>query len=349
MKYFLLILTFLFGCTSTSDLQSDFNLLNNIPNKDDGKYDSFYPQQESSEYLDEIIGSVKLVNSISFYEVYLFDKEKRILKDRINEAVYQRYYSTKSDFTNTASGTATIIFLQSNKVGLITCAHIVDMPDTLITYHREKDGTGTDYIESYSIKKSQSNYVVEFPGSGNIDLIASDRAKDIAYMGKEFENEKILPLNEFSYPLGDAEELGWGTFTYVFGYPLNFRMISRAIVSSPLKDDNSSFLLDAVFNRGMSGGIILALRDGIPNFELIGMVQSVPGDREFILKPSVKNSKTGYNPNIPYNGEIFVDEFKNIKYGITKVVSVNSIKNFFNEQSSLLREKGFYPDSLLSR
>ena len=343
-----LIAVSLIGC-SPNNIETSSNQNSFVLENSDGKYDSFYPKEETSEHLEKIINSVKMINSIAFYEVYYLNKEENIQKAQLNNAVANKKYSSKSDFTNTASGTATIIFTGMNRVGLITCAHIVDMPDTLITYYREKDGSSTDFVESFGVKKSQSNYVVEFPGSGNIEVVVSDRLKDIAYLVKEFEDMKTTSFSKFNYSIGDATELNWGTFTYVIGYPLNFRMVSRAIVSSPTKDYPGAFLLDAVFNRGMSGGIILAMRDGVPNFEFVGMVQSVPGDREFFLVPPKKNSKLGYSNTVPYEGDVYVEEFKNLKYGITKVVTINSIISFIEENESILKDKGFFPTDLIKK
>ncbi len=349
MKYFLIILLFLLGCSAKSELEQISPNEKDLIKKSDGKYDSFYPTEETSPYLEEIINSIKMINSIAFYDVYYFRKEDRILKNNLEQELSKNNYIENSNFTHTASGTATIIFLENNKIGLITCAHIVDMHDTIITYFREDDGTGTNFVESYFIKKSQSNYVVEFPGSGNIEVILSDKNKDVAYLGMEFSNEKLLSFAPLDYSIGDARELNWGTFTYVIGYPLNFRMVSRAIVSSPTKDNNGSFLLDAVFNRGMSGGAILALRDGVPNFEFIGIIQSVPGDRELLLAPSKKNSILGYNSSVPYKGDAFVEEFRILKYGITKVVTINTIISFFNENETILKNKGFFPTTFLKK
>ena len=347
MKISFIILLLFIGCSHKTGVDQSSFTNNSELQKIDGKYDSFYPTEEVSSYLEEMVLSVKIINSIAFYEVYLFDYEKRIFRDRIDEAVNQKYYYKKTDFTNTASGSATIIFQENKKIGLVTCAHIVDMQDTIFTYFREKDGTSTNYVESFSVKKSQSNYVVEFSGSGSVDLIASDKEKDIAYLGKEYSDAAILPFKTFNFKTGNAKELNWGTFTYVIGYPLNFRMVSRAIVSSPNRSSDGSFLLDAVFNRGMSGGIIVALRDGVPNFEMVGMVHSVPGDKEFILVPPKNKNAIEYNNIVPYKGELFVEEFRNLKYGITRVVSINSIKEFFIENKEYLFSKGFYPATFL--
>ena len=83
-------------------------------------------------------------------------------------------------------------------------------------------------------------------------------------------------------------------------------MITKAIVSSPRRDEAGSFLVDAVINPGFSGGFVLAIRDGVPNFELIGMVQWVPEEDESLLYPENLKTKTSYNPVVPYKGNLYV-------------------------------------------
>lgn len=96
-------------------------------------------------------------------------------------------------------------------------------------------------------------------------------------------------------------------------------MITKAIVSSPRKDENGSFLVDAVVNPGFSGGLVLAIRDGVPNFELIGMVHWVPEEYENLVYPENIGDKTAFNPVVPYNGDVFVRKHTSIRYGIVKL------------------------------
>ena len=76
-----------------------------------------------------------------------------------------------------------------------------------------------------------------------------------------------------------------GVVRLPFGYPSGHKMVTKAIVSSPNKDRKGSFLLDAVLTPGFSGGIALAVRDGVPNFELVGLVQLVSGRTTYALGP----------------------------------------------------------------
>ena len=99
--------------------------------------------------------------------------------------------------------------------------------------------------------------------------------------------------------------------------------------------------MDAVFNRGFSGGIVLAIRDGAPNFELLGMIKSGTVHRNFNLVPDSNNPDFTYLPGTPYIGEILVQEDAEIKYGVTRVMSVETIIEFFDFYSKTLKNLGY--------
>jgi len=118
-------------------------------------------------------------------------------------------------------------------------------------------------------------------------------------------------------------------------------MVTKGIVSSPNKDGKGSFLIDAVFNRGFSGGIVLAIRDGVPNFEIVGLVRSVPAEYEYVLKPVPMNQSIEYNPLIPYTGDIYIDQRASLKYGITRVIAIEAIVEYLEDNEDFLAEKGY--------
>jgi hypothetical protein len=234
------------------------------------------------------------------------------------------------------------VYSQNGNVALLTCAHTITFPDTLIAYRLDKAGYQTKYVESISIKEKQVIYVAGFPEGSQVDVIAQDSKNDIALVGRKYGAQKGIFFPTFSYPWGKAKEVEWGTFVYLIGYPINFKMITKAIVSSPRRDESGSFLVDAVINPGFSGGLVLAIRDGVPNFELIGMVQWVPEEEESMIYPENLKTKSSYNPVVPYSGDLFVRKHSLIRYGIVKVIPIETVQNFLIVNKSLLTEKGFY-------
>jgi S1-C subfamily serine protease len=168
-----------------------------------------------------------------------------------------------------------------------------------------------------------------------------DRSLDVAALGKKFRLELPRSIAVFDYPLGRARELEWGSFVYVFGYPMGNKMVTKGTVSSPNKDKHGSFLMDAVFNRGFSGGVVVAIRDGVPNFELVGMVKLVSASSEYVLAPSEESGAVGYDPREPYTGTIHAVNKLTINYGITQAISVEAITGFLRAEQTLIERNGY--------
>ena len=118
-------------------------------------------------------------------------------------------------------------------------------------------------------------------------------------------------------------------------------MITKGIVSQPNRDKKGSFLVDALFNKGFSGGIVLAIRDGVPNFELVGMAGSVSADINYLMVPPENIKETEFDPRIPFNDDIFVKAEKTINYGITFIISSEIIREFLLENRKSILGRGY--------
>lgn len=333
----LLLLLFIISCSSSSIYDKVY------PTLSDNKYDSEFPYRSSSKQLEEISHTIKLITCIGYYTSYVFNEDMRIMVSDVKTIDLKAKAIKTINYNSYSSGTATIIYAQGRNVALLTCAHIVNFSDTLITYFSKEDGSITPFIQSVSVKETQSNYVPDLPERGYVDVLAMDTKNDIALVGKTLSSVTAnanTPV--FSYPNGRAGELEWGDFVYVFGYPMNYKMISKALVSSPDHDKGNSFLIDAVFNRGFSGGLVLAIRDGVPNFELVGLVKSVPAENEYVLKPLLKNPDIELNPELPYKGEFAIEKRQAVKFGITKVIGIEAVLDFINTNNDLFEQRGFH-------
>jgi hypothetical protein len=213
--------------------------------------------------------------------------------------------------------------------------------DTSLWYYSTPGGEKTPYVRSISIKEKQTNYVGAFPEGGEVGIILIDKDLDIAIMGKKFQSipQRIIPV--FGYPTGRAKELEWGSFVYLLGYPSGYKMLTKAIVSSPNKDRKGSFLVDAVFSGGFSGGVVLAIRDGVPNFELVGIVRLVSAHFEYFLTPKKGDNRVEYDPVVPYAGETYVERKSDIEYGIAQAIPVEEIRDLIEEHRSDLLRQGY--------
>jgi hypothetical protein len=308
----------------------------------DGKYDSEFPYKSTSSELNKISETVHRVYSTAFYKIYVFDSKENYTLFSLSNKRLQDYAIKEAIADNSLSGTAVTYYCQDGNVALLTCAHTISFPDTIVAFRLDGEGNETKFVESISIKEKQVIYVAGFPEGSLVEVLAVDNHNDIALIGRKFGAQKNIFLPTFNYPDGKAKEVDWGTFVYLVGYPLNYKMITKAIVSSPNKDENGSFLVDAVVNPGFSGGLVLAIRDGVPNFELIGMVQWVPEEYESLVYPQNIDANNSYNPVVPYKGDLFVRKHTSIRYGIVKVIPVEIIAEFLRINKSKLEKQGFY-------
>ena len=314
----------------------------------DGKYDSEYPYKSSSAELEQITHMVTKIFSIVYYKTYKFNPNPRIRQQDIISGEFKCLASATYLSHESYSGTATIISFEKNHLALLTCAHVVSTPDTIISFFDTSDSTSTENIKFIAIKQKQEIFLKDIPSCGTVNILAIDKDNDIAIIGKTCENVTD-PVTVFGYPTGFAKELRWGCFVYIIGYPLGNMMVTSGIVSNPNCDEFGAFLLDAVFNKGFSGGIILAIRDGVPNFELVGIINAVSSKTEYVLKPEKELFEYNYNEHSPYKGELHVGTRETINYGITYAIPMEKIRSFYLKNREDLLSQGYDVDQFFKR
>ena len=311
------------------------------PTLSDGRYDSEFPYRNCSKQLNEISKSIHKIDCLVFYKTYLFEEEDQISdKDLANRNLLD--LATKGEVvTKSVIGTATTIYYDHERVAVLSCAHVVNFKDTVISYFpTDKD---QHHIQSIAIKSRQQNVVAGLPSFGSLEILAMDIENDIAILGKQIDySETLIPV--FKYPSGKSKDLEWGSFVYVMGYPMGFQMITKGIISSPDRIKNGSILIDAVFNRGISGGLVLAIKDGVPNFEMVGMARSASANIEEVLRPGNFDKDQVSNPNIPYTGPLYLKPTEKINYGITYAVPIEYIQTFYRKHQDALKRQGYQLD-----
>jgi len=328
--------------TLVSCRQQAFQIV--YPTLNDGRYDSEFPYRNCSSELDEITETVKKLYCLVEYDQYSFKTSDLLTKSNFHQQNLKKVAAEKGFFTESVHGTATVIYNENGSILVLTCAHVVDYPDTIISFFLDEKGDPTQFIESISIKKKQQNFIRDFPDQGLLDVIACDKELDIAFLGAHF-GEPLSGVKVFNYPSGDASQLEWGNFVYIVGFPAGYQMVTRGIVSNPNPGKKDEFIIDALFNTGISGGIVLAVRDGVPNFELVGIAKSVSAKYHNVLKPEKDSHEENYNPNVPYDGNLFVKMEKDINYGITFTVSISAIRHFYEKNRNTFIQRGFNVDS----
>lgn len=309
------------------------------PTLSDGKYDTEFPYKNCASQLEDISKSVKLLNCMAFYKTYVFEEDAEISFSNIDSAINKNLFSKDFISSQPSSGTATLIANKGNKVMLLTCAHMLDFPDTTYTFYNENYNS-EGYIHSVSIRGKMDIYVNDIPNGDQLRILAMDTETDLAILGLDMKTQHTsVPI--FKYPIGRSKELEWGSFVYIMGYPIGNKMITRGIVSNPDETKRGTFLIDALFNKGFSGGLVLAIRDGVPNFELVGLARSVSAQYNHILVPAKQRHEYAYNPEIPYQDETYVIQKEDINYGITYTITIEEIVKFIERNKSNLIQEGF--------
>ena len=308
----------------------------------DGNYDSEFPSLPCAEELEKISRSVNMISSIAFYQDYQFTKGSKVTTSMIEDETFEKKAIEISSFQKPAVGTATIVFYRFRKIAVLTCAHVINFPDTVISYFSENDGSQSEFIQSIAIKSQQNNHIIGISQGNNFEILAVDQENDLAILGKTIE---IIPgqgLPVFTYPKGKAEELKWSNFIYVMGFPKGKKMLSTGVISGPPGENKSIFYINTPFNRGSSGGPVFAIRDGVPNFELVGIVKSVSAEMKPYLAPAEDTPRfTGKDFQEIFNGESIIKTHENIFYGVTYVVAIEVIEQFIEDNRINLAEKGF--------
>lgn len=320
-----------------------------LPTLSDGKYDTEFPYKTCSKQIGDIAKSVKKLHCVAEYKTYIIPQEAEVTLDIVSKKLLKEKSIRNKFDSESVIGTATIIYYDHQRIGLLASAHVVNYPDTIVGYYEDIKKDGKEIIQTFSIKTRQLNYVRDLPISENLVILAIDEEQDIAILGQNVDPEKRREVHVLDYPVGNSDELEWGSFVYIMGYPSGYQMITRGIVSTPGGKHKKNFLIDALFNKGISGGIVLAIKDGVPNFELVGMAKSVSASYENILVPLEENHVKKYNRNVPYTDNIYVKVKKEINYGITYSVASNAIVDFIERNQDSLEAKGYYLSKFLEK
>jgi len=307
------------------------------PTLSDGRYDSEFPYKNCSKELQEISEAVTKVFCNTYYKNYYFSPHRKIVSKDINKKLLETPNGI-TDIKSTVSGTATVIYFQADRIAMLTCSHVVSKPDTIINYVTFEDNPSAKFVQTVSVKQKQEILVYGMPEDGVFEVLLLDNENDIAILSKELKSSTVAKIPVLKYPFGTAKELEWGSFVYLIGYPMGYKVITKGIVSQPDRDKRGAFLIDALFNRGLSGGILLAVRDGVPNFEVVGITTSAAAETETVLVPERNKS---YDETVPYEGKIYVDNKKSINYGITKAISAEAILSLIQENKDFLLKKGY--------
>ena len=309
-------------------------------------YRTGFPVRDVSGALERVAASVVRILVQRSYETYLFAEDNAPTTVQLQSPgsdVRVLAVDTVSSRETTAS-TGVVIASMPRKLTILTTHHATHFPDTIVHYFgAEGRGAGLEpdqgAIERISIKTQQANTV---SGSRYVDpfeILAGDEAEDLALIGVTF-TYQVGSRNRPPARLatGDSRRLSLGSFVYTIGHPAGFRMVTHAIVSD--RGPDASFLIDGLWNEGMSGAPVLAVRGEGGGLEWVGIALAASARAEYRLKAE-EGAEWTQDPLRPYEGPIYLQPVQEIRYGITFSVSMDVIRQFLDEHRSLMRDRGY--------
>jgi len=246
--------------------------------------------------------------------------------------------------SSSVAGTGLVLLQNSREMIVLTCNHVVDFADTIRHYYLDEAKRPTNHLRQISIKYRQDIFVFHRSGEWTAgELIATDRENDIALL-RTSRAAQDMAESPLAFPFGDAGDLKLGHEVYVLGFPKGFFAVTRGLVSP--SRGRGKFMLDIAFNRGYSGGVVVYRNERKGRMEYVGMATSAAYDAHYLLGPPTDATSTSPEPDLPYEGEMYVQELKLINYGITFVVSSNVVRDFVRANAARLQHIGFSPDPL---
>lgn len=313
----------------------------NQPVSPSDAYTTAFPHQDISISLQEAQKAmVRLITTV-FYNTYSFDNPRVRLADiRTNNPSNIASHQFSSE--ESTAGTSVMLDLNNNGDALlITCAHVVTAPDTIITYFSGDDLPDNRYIQSISIKRKQSNLIFTSGELSTFEVIAENSLADLALLSTAINSKMREKHRPLPFSMGRSAYLQLGSFLYIMGFPKGFPMITRGVVSTKGLPPYRFFIIDALFNPGISGGLVISSNDNFKSFDWVGLARSATASREQILVPSPNRENENQNILRPYSDQVYIDQKDRISYGITQAIPIDEIRSFINDNRSVIRKRGF--------
>lgn len=333
LLFFLLL--FSFSCKQTETL-TDPNSVKN------GKYDNCTNGVSISKQIENISKSVKKLNVLEFYKTWHFTKESQFTEEFVKNSDFDNLSSKITISNESVSGTAFVIYYEDNLAGFLTCAHVINNPDTILSYFTEK----RKIVRSISIKIRHNIYITGLITGEDIEVVCLDNEKDIAFLKKVIPSEEI-ELKSIDLVIGSSDKLEWGSEVYVLGYPMGNLMLTKGITSIE-KLNKRRLLSDAMYNKGISGSPAFSILDGNSTFELIGMASSASA-RSISFLRAEENTSSFLANGSRYFGDVYISENLLINYGVTYSVPIEEIITFIGRNKTTISNAGFDTNLLLTK
>ena len=152
----------------------------------DNSYASGFPNKNIYDQLDKVSKTIKRIECLTFYKSYILSEDNPLKKGDLTKENLKKYAVADEITHVSVSGTAIIIYYNGERVGILTCAHVVDFADTIYNWEGEEQTR----MYSVAIKLRQKIYVSGLPSGKDIQIVTMDKKDDIVLLKKELDSEK---------------------------------------------------------------------------------------------------------------------------------------------------------------
>jgi S1-C subfamily serine protease len=311
-------------------------------------YQTGFPLHDTSDELERVHRSVKRIHFTAEYRTYVFTEASAVTEadDLASAAVLARAVDTLTE-RDSKGGTATILFHGHQRVALLTNNHVVHEPAVKVEYFdrgptQRGRRDAPRRVASIALLTAQRGDLADHSGLSRFEVLARDSAEDLALIEVRLrERADSGMFRAIAAPPGDPHQLRWGSFVYVLGYPRGYPMVTFAIVSDPSRDRRGSFLTNGLWNEGISGGVILAVRGDSGGLEWVGLARAGAGKPELQMMPRSDITSEELDLPVLYQGPLFLESILRIQYGITFSVPMTAIREFLSRNRGMLQSRGY--------
>lgn len=246
--------------------------------------------------------------------------------------------------TQKISGGGLILYQNPTVTLILTCEHVINSPDTTLTFFRDPEGRDMKIPSSRATKRLATYHVISQTNQLlPAEILTFDTRVDLGLV-----LVKTVPALGAPYSAAVAyeSETRWGDLAFAFGYPREIKQLTMGVISpSPYP---GTFSMDIVARYGFSGGPVFIVRPG-GDLELTGIVRGVPVQKLRYVAPP-PDLPAGQNlvaEDIPLS---IAEEYDLIEYGTVYVVGAEKIGKFLKDSQPQLQQKGiFLPAALLPK
>lgn len=247
----------------------------------------------------------------------------------------------KDEQTKTGGGLIVQIDKERSTYIILTSSHLVAPKDTVDVYYVDEEGAQTDALFArYVVKGVKVHVRGASSWRSRAEVIASDERYDVALIKVQIQTNLGF---KYPNPVDLNQELGWGDWVFLFGYPKGIKQLTGGWVSpSPYPN---TLAVDAVIRKGYSGGPLFAIRQDVKKTKLIfvGLIKSVPFTMlNFVtLQHAVPE---GHQLKVEDLNRLVVENMRMVDYGTAYFVSPEGIKKFFLANRSAIERSGVQLD-----